>query len=97
MGPGREGSEMVALADREDDHMRMARTTYAYALLGTYLDGLDRYTSFDPRVLLGAVPHPDSDTEEVRVIDLRVATARSVYGSLGRQDPTVGDVIDLGL
>ena len=97
MGPGREGSEVVALASREDGHMQVARTTYAYNLLGSYLDGLDRYTSYDPRVVLGAVPHPVGDADEVPVIDLRVTAARSAYGSMARHDPTVGDVIDLGL
>ena len=78
--------------------MQMARTTYAYNLLGSYLEGLDRYTSYDPRVVLGAVPHPDGDAGEVPVIiDLRVTAARSAYGSVARRDPTVGDVIDLGL
>lgn len=79
--------------------MQMARTTYAYTLLGSYLDGLDRYTSFDPRAVLGAVPHTDGggDTGGVPVIDLRVAHARSAYGSPTRHDPTVGDIIDLGL
>lgn len=56
MGPGREGSEVVATATRADSRMHMAHTTYAYTLLGSYLDSLDRYTSFDPRVVLGAEP-----------------------------------------
>ena len=73
----------------------MPSSIRAYTALSSYLDGLDRYTSSDRRVALGAATSPDSGT--VEVIDLRVEHARSAYRSLVRHQPTPGDIIDLGL
>ena len=97
MGPGREGSETtrVSSAGTGVVDWHLPSTLRAYSALARYLDGLDRYTTADARVSLGAAPHPGG--EPVQVIDLRVEHARSAYRSLARQDPGVGDYIDLGL